>query len=478
MDKFSSPTDFTLKSVQITPNSDKQPVEIVQLVNSFDYVESVESPFLSGMIEVVDSGGLLQGLPIQGGEKVTISVNVNTEETISYTMVIWTVANRFARQQKQAYTLGLISQEALINEITRVTKPLSGNPESILKDLLTNSIKTEKEIYSEPSKFEVKIIPNRRRPFDILTSITKNSVSPQSSYESSNTKKDKNATEKSSGETAQSVKGTGGFFFWESKRGYNFFSVDSLCADDTSKLKSKTLESKSWGPYAEKLGNADDGADNRYVIYESYFSSELDVLSSLRRGKYSSLVVFFNHSTGQYEEYVYKIKDSYDNMAHLGGQEGLTLIPADQIEMSDYPTRIMSMFLDHETWYNEAGPASPDEKDGATSPTKFADWQKYYASQSIARYELLKNQSCTIVIPGNPNICAGDKVDIRLINKAPTVELKNDSYDVESSGIYLVAELTNSYDATIGTNGRFITTLRLLRDSYGLKDRASNHGTK
>lgn len=156
MDKFSSPTDFTLKSVQITPNSDKQPVEIVQLVNSFDYVESVESPFLSGMIEVVDSGGLLQGLPIQGGEKVTISVNVNTEETISYTMVIWTVANRFARQQKQAYTLGLISQEALINEITRVTKPLSGNPESILKDLLTNSIKTEKEIYSEPSKFEVK----------------------------------------------------------------------------------------------------------------------------------------------------------------------------------------------------------------------------------------------------------------------------------------------------------------------------------
>lgn len=479
MEKFSSPTDFVLKSVRIFPNNSKQPVEISQLVNSFDYVENVEAPFLSGMMEVVDSGGLLQGLPIQGGEKVTISViTSSSEEPYDYTMVIWTVANRFARQKKQAYTLGLISQEALINEITRISKPLSGNPESIVVDLLKNSIKTNKTIYSEPSKFEVKLIPARRRPFDILTSITKNSVSPQVSYTQSSSKKDKNSTQKSSGETSQSIKGSGGFFFWETKRGYNFFAVDSLCADENSKLKSKKLESKSWGPYVERLGNVDAADDNRFVVYESYFSSELDMLSSLRRGKYSSLVVFFNHSTGQYEEYVYKIKDSYDNMAHLGGQEGITLIPADQIEMSDYPTRIMTMLLDHETWYNGEKPASPDPNDGGTDPTKFADWQKFYASQSIARYELLKNQSCTVVVPGNPEICAGDKIDIRLINKAPTSEARNNQYDTESSGVYLVAEVTHSYDATLGTNGRFVTTLRLLRDSYGLKDRPSNHGTK
>lgn len=479
MEKFSSPTDFALKSVRITPNNSKEPVEIGQLVNSFDYVESVNSPFLSAMMEVVDSGGLLQGLPIQGGEKITISLKTSSSESpYEYELMIWTVANRFARQQKQAYTLGLISSEALVNEITRITKPLSGNPESILTSLLRDYIKTDKPIYSEPSKFEIKFLPNRRRPFDILESITRNSVSPQVSYESSKNKKDKNNTKESGGETSQSIKGTGGFFFWETKRGYNFFAVDSLCADEKSKLKSKKLESNSWGPYIERIGNQDDGSDNRFVVYESYFSSEVDMLSSLRRGKYSSLVVFFNHSTGQYEEYVYKIKDSYDNMAHLGGQEGISLIPVNEIEMSDYPTRIMSIFLDHETWYNDPGPASPDPKDGATSPTKFADWQKFYASQSIARYELLKNQSCTVVIPGNPDICAGDKIDIRLINKGPSSENKDNPYDVESSGLYLIAEITHTYDTTIGTNGRFVTTLRLLRDSYGLKDRPSNHGTK
>ena len=190
------------------------------------------------------------------------------------------------------------------------------------------------------------------------------------------------------------------------------------------------------------------------------------------------MMVFFNHSTGQYEEYVYKIKDSYDNMAHLGGQEGIALIPANEVEITDYPTRIMSMILDHESWYNNSSPASPDPKDGSTSPTKFADWQKYYAAQSIARYELLQNQSCSIVIPGNREICAGDKIDIRLISKLPKVMAQNDPYDVESSGVYLIKEVTHVYDTTEGANGKFLTTLRLMRDSYGLKGRASNHSTK
>ena len=471
MEKFKSNTDFSLKSVKVYPNDGRKPFQVRQLINSFNYVENITNPFLSATMEVVDSGGLLQGLPIQGGETVEISVQTNiSEEPFDYKMFIWTVGNRFVRQQKQVYTLGLVSAEALINEVTRVNKPLFGNPESIIIELIKNTLKTSKDVFSEPSKFETKLIPNRRRPFDIIASLAVKAVSPQANYTSTNSS-NKN-------ETAQQIKGTGGFFFWESKRGYNFFAVDSLCADNDSKLKSKKLESQSWGPYVERLGNQDDGADERFTIYESMFSSEINLLSSLRKGKFSSMMVFFNHSTGQYEEYVYKIKDSYDNMAHLGGQEGLTLIPSNQIELSDYPTRIMSVFLDHETWYNEAKPASPDPKDGGTDPTKFADWQKFYAAQSVARYELLKNQNCTIVIPGNAEICAGDKIDIRLINKLPGNEARKDPYDPESSGVYLIAEVTHTYDTTVGTNGRFTTTLRLMRDSYGLKDRPSNHGTK
>jgi hypothetical protein len=476
MAKYGSFTDFQLKSVKIYPSDGGGAIEVKSLVNSFNYVESITAPFLSATMEVVDSAGLLQGLPIQGAETVEVEVLTSfSEEAVKYVLVIWKVANRFAQNQKQAYTLGLISSEALNNEVMRVEKRLEGNPggkEGIVSKLLKESLKTNKEFYTETSKFNVKILSNAQRPFDIIATLAIRSVSPKASNETSSSK-----AEESDGKTTESVRGTGGFFFWESRRGYNFFSVDSLCADKGSPLKSDDFDVPSWGPYVETVANQ-GGNDERFTIYQSVFGSELDLLSSLRKGKYSSLITFFNHSTGQYAEYQYKIKDSYDNMAHLGGQESISLVPSNQVELSSYPTRRMSYLLDHETWYNDSEIASPNPDDGSESPTQFADWQMFYAAQSIARYQLLKNQSCTIVIPGNPDICAGDKIDIRLQNKVPNKEAKREPFDVESSGVYLIQEATHTYDTTIGTNGRFTTTLRLLRDSYGMKDKQSKHGTK
>ena len=92
-------------------------------------------------------------------------------------------------------------------------------------------------------------------------------------------------------------------------------------------------------------------------------------------------------------------------------------------------------------------------------------------------YEL-SLQQCEIVIPGNAEICAGDRIDIRLINKAPTDEVQKEEEDKESSGLYLVAEITHTYDKTISTNGAFTSTLKLTRDSYGIKGEQSSHDNK
>ncbi len=471
--KFQSNTDFRLKSVRIYPQGNDKPIEIKQLVSAVNYVEDITSPFISATMEVVDSGGLLQGMPIQGGEKILIQVDTNIrDEAFEYSFVIWKIGNRYARQKKQSYTVGLISEEALVNEGTRVLTRQEGNPSEIVEKLVQKSLNSSKQFFSEPSKFQVKFLPNRRRPFDIISSLAIKAVSTKGTYNSTN------SSDTSNDESIEEIRGSSGFFFWENRRGYNFFSVDALCDEKGGTFSAPKLEAESWGPYVEKVGNQDDGSDDRFTVYESIFDSEIDLMTSLRKGKYASKVVFFNHSTGQYEEYNYKIKSSYDNMAHLGGQESVSLIPVNQTELSDQHSRVMSVMLDHETWYNDPNIASIDTKDGATKPTEFADWQKFYAAQSLARYQLLKNQQCTIVIPGNAEICAGDKIDVRLVNKLPDKEAKKQPFDKESSGLYLIQEATHTYDKTIGTNGRFLTTLRLMRDSYGMKDLDSGHGTK
>ena len=165
-------------------------------------------------------------------------------------------------------------------------------------------------------------------------------------------------------------------------------------------------------------------------------------------------------------------------MAHLGYQDSVANIAFDQKgDLSEVPSRVMSVLLDHESWYNKPGIANPDDPK-ATDPNKFADWQKYYASQGVARAELLYNQELTLDIPGNPEICAGDKIDIRIESKLPDEQRKQEPYDLESSGVYLVKTVKQMYNALNTENGTLKTTLGLCRDSYGVAEVPSNHGNK
>lgn len=461
MEQFQNSSEFSLKSVKISALGDTSDgYEIKQMVGTFSYVENVTSPFVAATLVVVDSAGLLNSLPIQGGETVSITVQTSSSENPQeYKMLVWKIGNRYVKNNAQSYTLGLISEEALNNEYFRLIKPLKGTGNKIVDEILKKNLKSDKDFFSESTEFEMKLIPANRRPFDVISSIAVKSVAKGST--SSNQSDAKNEKQK--------VSGSAGFFFWETKRGYNFFSVDKLLSEDS--------KNPPWGPYIEKPANVDDAADNRFTISQAVFKSEVDVMTSLRKGKYSSLMIFFNHSTGQYHEYHYSLADAYKDMEHLGAQNTPSIIEtADGKSLSDYPTRIISVLLDHESWYNKPGIASFEQEDGSDSPSQFCDFHKHFAGQSIMRYELLKHQLATIIVPGNSEICAGDKITIKLVNKLPNAEIEKEPYDQESSGTYLIQEVTHTYDSTKSTNGRFLTTLRLMRDSYG--DVESNHGTK
>lgn len=474
MAEFQSTTDFKISSISITSADGSKSYDIKNLVQVFTYVESTNFAFLMGTMSVVDSGGLINSMPIQGGEVVRFNIktsaNPNGEE---YVMRVWKIGNRYVKNQDQSYTIGLVSEEALNNECIRIEVPLQGKPDEIIAKLLKEYLKTQKSFNTEPCLFETRLIAARKRVFDIAGMLMSKSVPANQKSVAVSTSSTTSNTATQAQE--QKVKGSAGFFFWENKRGFNFYSVDTLCSDTgTNDYKVET-----WGPYVEKIVNQDDGADNRFTISNITFDSEIDLISGLRLGRYSTKMCFFNHSTGQYDEYVYNMKDAFDDMKHLGSQEEPSTVKLSSDKtLADYPTKIMSMLLDHETWYNEDKPASPYDKDGATNPSPYSDRHLEYAAQSLARYQSLSNQRATVVIPGNSQICAGDKIDIRITNKLPGKFAKDNPYDPEYSGVYLIMEVTHSYDTLIGTNGKFTTTLRLARDTHGIKNRVSQHGTK
>ena len=460
------------------------------MILGFIHRESLVSPFMSGVLAISDSADFLNGLdmdgnqsPIEGGEIVKITVKTpvsQSEEGETYEYKIWKIGNRISINKKQAYALALVSEEALLNETTRVLGriPSGGQnaeeiPEKSISDIVYDLVKTKiglessKPLFREPTKFKQVIIGARRRPFDIISSLSDKAVSTKG--------KTGNTTNSSSdaSETKETIKGTAGFFFWETKRGYNFFSVDALCDEPDGIFAAPDLKSEIHTGYQEKIANA-EGVDTRSVISKITFTSEIDTMSALRKGKYSSTMIFFNISTGQYEEYQYKITDSYDNMAHLGNQTKVSELKVGEQQLVETPSRLMTMVLDHETWFNEPGVASPYEN--ASNPSVFADWHKHFAAQSVARKELLNNQQCTVEIPGNNEICAGDKVEIRVQRKAPDKVREEEPWDLESSGVYLVKDVEHRFNFADGTSGKVVTTLQLFRDSFGVKDTDTKRG--
>ena len=496
---FQNSSEFKLKKCTISYGDGSNTTSLLSgdMIAAFSFHESIVKPFVAGSLMLSDSTGFLTNFPIQGGEIVEIEVSTSFDEQTNkgqatkYKLKVMRVASRTIKEKMQIYTLVMVSEEAFVNEIVRLEDPLSGKPDEMVTKLVREKLKSSKEIFVEPCKFSVKMLPAKRRPFDIIADLTKRSISGNATYTNKKTKTGKvsNKRGREVGSTyglEKEIKGTAGYFFWESLRGFNFYSVDALCSlpkldrqgnykEGTEEFPAKDLRSKPWGPYKEVIANKGDGEDQRGVVSNFKFASEVDVLHSLRKGKYSSVLVFFNMSTGQYEEYTYKIQSSYDAMSHLGGQDSVSLIPTNQEELSETPSRVMSAVLDHEAWYNDPDIADPDSA-ATDNPSEYADWIKYYASQTTARFDLLQNQTAKFTIPGNPHISAGDKINILIPNKLADELKKEKPFDEETSGVYMVREVSHMYDKLTGGNGNMTTVLQLFRDSYGMSDLQSTRG--
>ena len=104
-----------------------------------DYYEDIFSPTVTAKIVVYNTGdsiegkdGKLQsiynGLPLRGGERVSIRIAPNTEdnggldfsENYQDYLYVSSVTNVISMAKKETFTLNLVSREAITNETTRV----------------------------------------------------------------------------------------------------------------------------------------------------------------------------------------------------------------------------------------------------------------------------------------------------------------------------------------------------------------------
>lgn len=401
-----------------------------------DYFEDLLSPCVTMIVQVMNSTSLTNLLPIRGGEKVFINIQtafgeLNLEGDDA--LYVFKVSDIAADSTSERFVLNLVSREAITNETTRCVSRYEGkineNVKKILKDILKTSKFKDENIQETANTYS--FIGNLKKPFKVLTWLCSKSLPTQNS--------NKTAEADKKGIT----KGVSGFLFYENSEGFNFKSIESL----VSRTNLGTSDLKDVVKYTYTQAIESNSTSNEFKILNYSIEKNSDLIKSLRVGTYSNLTYFYNIFTNKLSIYQYNLKDEIKNASKLGTN--------DKIPVSDELGTSISRILFRTS---DIGVLDNDYT-GST----FNDGQQRDIAdmaKSAARYNILFTQSLNIIVPCNFKLKVGDVIYVEF----PRIErTENKRVDDEQSGFYLIKELRHHLEP-----GAVITSLKLIRDSYGL----------
>ena len=398
----------------------KKPVELKGGVVSVDYYESLYSPTVTANVMYVDAGGNLEddknkltsvkeALPITGLEDLLFNITNETGELkflkkdafkVSKAPVMTRESNR------QAVLLSVVSPQLKQNNDDPIFDKYKGKISDTVKKILKEKLKISNDkLDIEPTKNGYNFLGKGRGGLDLVLDLCKRSVP---------------------------VKGDAGFFFYQTKSGFKFKSINELI----SQKPEFTLV--YFGGF--KQDNTEDNNDNK-IMMPPRFEKDQDVIKSLKGGVYRSRNIFFDPRTFCYEEVTYDISKEGVKKT-LGGAPPF----ADDVKSFT------------KTFHHILDVGSLDSNPSTEINNDPREWQ----ASSVMRYNLLHSQVVHIQIPCNLKLEAGNVIKMEI--ESTSANKEEGAKDEQQSGNYLILNLCHHF-----TDRRSITSLTLVRDTYGIK---------
>ena len=418
------------QSVTIASLDGTKRIDITNSILGIDYYEDILSPCITMTIDLMNAYSIFNGLPIRGGESVAMEIETvfgNFRLDGEKAMFVTKLSGLDAQRKSESFTLHLTSKEALQNETVRCCKKYNNaNINTHVENILKKVLQTTKIGKIEQTSNTYSFIGNNKKPFHILTWLGPKSISAYSK----------------SGNSGKEAKGTSGFLFYENIDGFNFRSIDSLVSN--TQIQNSSSDKENIPKYTfDGIGaiQAND-LNNNFKILNYNYEKNIDLMKSLRVGMYVNKTYFYNMYTQELDIYKYRLKDELGDKT-LGGNESIAISE----QFGNSITRILVRASDHGT-LDSKGTFTQSGRDNADM------------AKSFSRYNLLFTQALNMNVPCNVKLKAGDIIYAQFpqMESAQTGEV-----DKEQSGNYLIKELRHHFSPN-----EMLTSLRLVRDSYGL----------
>ena len=394
--------------------------------------EGIDQLTVTGTMTIQDAFNLASFGPIIGQEYLKLKIvtpnlkgGKNTIDYSSEPFVVTSVDDRVdIGNGVQATTLTFCSREFVINQRARVRRTLVGSYSDIVQTMVETDLDSDKELYSEPSADNKKIVAPNVKPFDIISLAVKNAVS----------EKFNQAT----------------YFFWESTAGFNFRTLGDMYAQKpVMSYLSSTSGTRTQNGVIDIM--AELSAIEGYRI-----TSSPDTVWNYATGIFSSELIVHDIISKSYQKHIYNYNDSFSKEQHLGTNP-LAINDPDGISVSSFPSK---QYLKPTV--------------GVGTDQSFDDefYQYAYGSNKLELMQARNSQlammqsalQLSIDVVGTTVVKAGDIVEIRIPSVAAVKTTKNETEDMLYNGNFLIRSLRHDFDIA---NSKHRMSMNVTKDAIG-----------
>ena len=379
---------------------------------------------------IQDAFNLASFGPIIGQEYLRLKIATPNlkggENTIDYSsnpFVVTSIDDRVPiGNGVQATTLTFCSREFVINQRARVRRTLVGSYSDIVETMLYTDLGSDKELYSEPSADNKKIIAPNAKPLDIIAIATKNAVSEKFNQST--------------------------YFFWESTSGFNFRTLGNMYAQTpVMSYLSSTAGTRT------KNGARDIMAELSAI--ESYrITGSPDTVWNYATGIFSSELIVHDIISKSYQKHIYNYSDNFSEEQHLGTKP-LAVNDPDGISVSSFPSK---QYL------------KPTVGVGTDQSFNDEFYQYAYGSNKLELLQARNSQlsmmdsalQLSIDVVGTTVVKAGDIVKITIPSVAAVKTTKNETEDMLYNGNFLIRSLRHDFDIS---NSKHRMSMNVTKDA-------------
>lgn len=313
------PGDVEIVSITMLSEDQQKTYNLMTQCIGFDLYESILTPTIFAVLSISDSIGLLQSFPIIGEEYVKICFR--TPKTpgppATYLFRVNKVTDKEFNENNKtlSYSIHLVSAELIKNSVTYVQKNYKQNISTIVKEIISDELGTQKSINIDNTQgIEMGNI-TRMQPFKAIDFLRHRAVS--SEYKSQS------------------------WVFFENRNGYHFTTIEKLIHEGSKLHNSKDSDKRFFFDMSRKE-NVHNVTIRNIIAYNQL--SFIDTISKTQSGGLKNDVSKFDMVTGNITKVKYDDSGVNGQIKQLDGPSSGN-INTNHFKMSHGKTTASTKFI-------------------------------------------------------------------------------------------------------------------------------------